>query len=185
MLRGARFVLVLAVVFASAGSAHAQQLRGLDADVEKAISEWEVPGLGVASVDGGAGGYAWGLGGRRPGSAARVDENRMFAIGSSSKAFTALLLATPTDEGRAKWDDRVIEHLDWFQMFDPYVTREMTLRDLLSHRSGLSRGDLLWYGSDLTREDIVRRVRWLEPSWSFRSQFGYQNSRYLAAGQGA
>src|SRR5690606_9568587 len=117
------------------------------------------------------------------GSAERVDENTMFAIGSSSKAFTALLLATLIDEGRAKWDDRVIEHLDWFQMFDPYVTREMTLRDLLSHRSGLSRGDLLWYGSDLTREDIVRRVRWLEPSWSFRSQFGYQNIMYLAAGE--
>lgn len=183
MLRGARFVLVLAVVFASAGSAHAQQLRGLDAYVEKAISEWEVPGLGLAIVHRDSVVYAKGFGVRKLGSAERVDENTMFAIGSSSKAFTALLLATLIDEGRAKWDDPVIEHLDWFQMFDPYVTREMTLRDLLSHRSGLSRGDLLWYGSDLTREDIVRRVRWLEPSWSFRSQFGYQNIMYLAAGE--
>jgi len=74
-------------------------------------------------------------------------------------------------------------HLRGFQLFDPYATRELTIRDLLSHRSGLARGDLLWYGSDLSREEILRRVRFLEPSWSFRAQYGYQNLMFLAAGQ--
>jgi CubicO group peptidase (beta-lactamase class C family) len=77
----------------------------------------------------------------------------------------------------------VTTHLPGFQLFDPYVTREMTVRDLLSHRSGLARGDRLWYGTENDREDIVRLVRHLEPTWSFRSQFGYQNIMYLTAGE--
>ncbi|HEU5209652.1 MAG TPA: serine hydrolase [Longimicrobiales bacterium] len=184
MPRRARIVLAMLFVFASGASpARAQQLRGLDEYVNRAMAEWEVPGLGLAIVHRDSVVYAKGFGVRELGSSARVDEHTMFAIGSSSKAFTALLLAALIDDGAAKWDDRVIEHLPWFQVFDPYVTREMTLRDVLSHRSGLSRGDLLWYGSDMSREDVVRRVRWLEPSWSFRSQFGYQNIMYLTAGE--
>lgn len=184
MPRRARIVLAMFFVFASSASpARAQQLGRLDDYVTRAMAAWEVPGLGLAIVHRDSIVYARGFGVRDLDSRERVDEHTMFAIGSSSKAFTALLLATLIDDGAAKWDDRVIEHLPWFQVFDPYVTREMTLRDVLSHRSGLSRGDLLWYGSDMSREDVIRRVRWLEPSWSFRSQFGYQNIMYLTAGE--
>ena len=84
---------------------------------------------------------------------------------------------------RVAWDDRVSRHLPGFALFDDYANQQVTVRDILSHRSGLSRGDLLWYGTDLDRAEIVRRVRFLEPSWSFRSQFGYQNIMFLTAGQ--
>jgi CubicO group peptidase (beta-lactamase class C family) len=81
------------------------------------------------------------------------------------------------------WDDPATKHLPELQLFDPYVTRELTVRDLLTHRSGLSRADLTWYGSSFDRDELLRRVRFLEPSWSFRSRFGYQNLMFLAAGE--
>jgi CubicO group peptidase (beta-lactamase class C family) len=80
-------------------------------------------------------------------------------------------------------DDPATKYLPGFQLFDPYVTRELTVRDLLCHRSGLERGDFLWYGTSYSRDEIVQRVRYLKPTWSFRSRFGYQNIMYLAAGQ--
>lgn len=87
------------------------------------------------------------------------------------------------DEGKLKLDDPATKYLPGFQLFDPYVTRELTVRDLLCHRSGLERGDFLWYGTSYSRDEIVQRVRYLKPTWSFRSRFGYQNIMYLAAGQ--
>ena len=99
----------------------------------------------------------------------------MFAIGSTSKAFTATLMAMLVDSGKVAWDDPITEYLPWFQLYDPYVTREMTIRDLLTHRSGLSRGDALWYASTLSRDSVIWQVRYLEPRWSSRSHFGYQN----------
>jgi CubicO group peptidase (beta-lactamase class C family) len=86
------------------------------------------------------------------------------------------------DEGKLAWDDRVIDHLPWFQMYDPYVTREIRIRDLLAHNSGLSRGDRVWYGTDLSREEVVRRARYLVPAHSFRSTFEYNNTMFIAAG---
>jgi CubicO group peptidase (beta-lactamase class C family) len=77
----------------------------------------------------------------------------------------------------------VTRHLPGFQLYDPHVTRELIVRDLLTHRSGLRRADLLWYGSLYDRDDVLRRVRHIKPTWSFRSRFGYQNIMYLAAGQ--
>ena len=89
------------------------------------------------------------------------------------------------DEGKIKWDDPVTKYLLSFQLYDPYVTRELTIRDLLSHRSGLRTfsGDLLWYESRYSRDEIVYRVRFLKPTYSFRSRFGYQNILFLAAGE--
>src|SRR5687767_15777842 len=107
----------------------------------------------------------------------------MFAIGSSSKAFTAAGVALLVDEKKVSWDDPAEKYLTGFHVFDPYASRELTIRDLLSHRSGLARGDMLWYGSEFDRDEIMRRTRFLAPSWSFRAQFGYQNLMYLAVGQ--
>ena len=186
MSRLTRIIPVLLVLLAfAAPRASAQQgpLRGLDDYITKAMADWEVPGLGLAIVHGDSVVYATGYGVRRLGGTEPVDANTLFAIGSASKAFTAMTLALLIDEEKASWNDRAQKHLPWFQVFDPYVTREMTLRDLLSHRSGLTRGDRLWYATDYDREEIVRRVRHLEPTWSFRSNFGYQNIMYLAAGE--
>jgi CubicO group peptidase (beta-lactamase class C family) len=158
-------------------------LAGFDAYVTKSMATWKVPGVAVAVVKGDSVVYARGYGTRTFGKHEPVDPSTLFAIGSSSKAFTATLVGMLVDAGKIRWNDPVTQHLRGFQVADPYVTREMRVRDLLSHRSGLARGDLLWYGTDRTRDQIVEQVRFLKPSWSLRSQFGYQNVMYIAAGQ--
>jgi CubicO group peptidase (beta-lactamase class C family) len=166
---------------------HAQDapLQGFDDYAAQAMKAWDVPGFAIAVVKDDKVVFAKGYGVRELGKAVPVNERTMFAIGSSSKAFTAAAIAMLVDDGKVKWDDPVTKHLPAFQVYDTYASREMTLRDLLCHRSGLERGDLMWYGSAFSRDEIVRRVRYLKPSWSFRSNFGYQNIMYLAAGQAA
>ena len=180
--------LLISAAFAAVTSvADAQSARdplaGLDAYVANAMKTWEVPGVAIAIVKGDSIVLAKGYGTRTIGKNEPVDPNTLFAIGSSSKAFTAALVGMLVDGGEVGWNDPVTRHLAGFQLADPYVTRELRVRDLLSHSSGLARGDLVWYGTDLTREEIVRQVRYLEPSWSLRSRFGYQNIMYVAAGQ--
>lgn len=176
-------LLVSVSAIADAQRKPATPLAGLDAYIEKAMQDHQVPGLAIAVVRNDSVVFAKGFGVRKLGSPERVDENTLFAIGSASKSFTAASVAMLVDEGKVKWDDPATKYLPGFQLHDPYASRELSVRDLLSHRSGLARGDLLWYGSSLSREDILQRVRYLKPSWSFRSQFGYQNLMYLAAGQ--
>lgn len=175
--------LTLALSVAHCAFAQEAPLQGFDEYVNKALKDWEVPGVGIAIVKGDKVVLAKGYGVRKLGDPTPVNERTIFAIGSSSKAFTAAALAMLVDEGKIKWDDPVRKHLPSFEMYDPYASKEMTVRDLLCHRSGLERGDLMWYGSDYSRDEIIRRTRYLKPSWSFRSQFGYQNLMYLAAGQ--
>jgi len=178
------FALLLSVLvhFQFAGAQQAP-LNGFDDYVNKALRDWQVPGLAIAVVKNDQLVFAKGYGVRKLGEPTPVNEQTLFAIGSSSKAFTATAVAMLVDEGKLKWDDPVTKYLPGFEMYDPYVTRELTVRDLLSHRSGLERGDLLWYGSDYDRDEILRRTRYLKPTWSLRSTFGYQNLMFLAAGQ--
>jgi CubicO group peptidase (beta-lactamase class C family) len=176
-------VLTLALSVAPCAFAQEAPLQGFDEYVNKALKDWEVPGVGVAIVKNDKVVLAKGYGVRKLGDLTPVDDRTIFAIGSSSKAFTAAALAMLVDEGKIKWDDPVTKHLPGFELYDPYASKEMTVRDLLCHRSGLDRGDLMWYGSDYGRDEIIRRARFLKPSWSFRSQFGYQNIMYLTAGQ--
>ncbi|OGD18446.1 MAG: hypothetical protein A2Y69_03645, partial [Candidatus Aminicenantes bacterium RBG_13_59_9] len=158
--------------------------KGLDAYILKAMKDWELPGLAVAVVKDDKVLLAKGYGLREVGNTDPVDENTLFAIGSNTKAFTATALALLVQDKKLSWDDPVTNYLKGFQLYDPYVTREIMVRDLLSHRSGLGRrGDALWYGQDFSRDEILRRVRFLKPNSSFRSQYGYQNIMFLAAGQ--
>ncbi len=182
----ARPLSILLLVFLAVApplSAQAAPLAGLNDYIERGMDDWDIPGLAIAVVKDDSVVYARGFGVRELGEPARVDERTLFAIGSSSKAFTAAAVAMLVDEDKVEWSDPATQHLPSFRLFDPYVTRELTVRDLLTHRSGLARGDLLWYGTDFDRDEILRRVRYLEPTWSFRSHFGYQNLMYLAAGQ--
>lgn len=160
-------------------------LAGFDQYVTKAMQDWKVPGLAIAVVKNDSIVLMKGYGTRTMGTAQPVDEHTLFAIGSSSKAFTSTLVAMMVDQGKMHWDDAATTYLPGFQMYDPYVTRELTIRDLLTHRSGLARGDLMWYATDYNRDEVLRRVRFLKPSWSMRARFGYQNIMYLAAGQAA
>jgi CubicO group peptidase (beta-lactamase class C family) len=118
----------------------------IDTYIGQVLKTFNVPGLSVAIVKDGKVVLAKGYGVRKLGNATPVDENTLFAIGSNTKAFTSAALASLVDEGKISWDDRVYERLPGFQMYDPYVSHEMTIRDLLTHRSGmgLGEGDLLF-----------------------------------------
>jgi len=175
--------LILALASVQLVAAQDARLAGLDEYVNKAIRDWEVPGIAIAIIKDDKIVLAKGYGVRKLGEPTPVDERTLFAIGSSSKAFTAAAIAMLVDEGKLKWNDPAAKYLPGFEMYDPYVTRELTVRDLLSHRSGVERGDFLWYGTENDRDEILRRTRYIKPSWSLRSNFGYQNLMYLAAGQ--
>ncbi len=179
----AAIVVALALALAAPLAAQQEPFPGYDAYVTTAMKAWAVPGVAIAIVRNDTVIYAHGYGVREIGKPGAVDAQTMFAIGSSSKAFTAAAIGMLIDEGKLRFDDPVTQHLPGFEMYDPFVTRDLTVRDILSHRSGLARGDLMWYGTDNSRDEILRRVRFLKPSSSFRSQFGYQNLMFLAAGQ--
>lgn len=158
----------------------------LDARVARAMQTFGPPGLALAIVEDGNTVVARGYGQREMQKQAPVDAHTLFPIGSCTKAFVAASLALLVDEGKLGWDDKVIEHMPWFRMYDPYVTAEITVRDLLVHRSGLGlgAGDLLWLGgSDYSRRELVERLRHIKPATSFRSGFAYDNVLYVAAGQ--
>ena len=158
----------------------------LDAWVQRSMTAFEVPGLALAVVKDGKVVVAKGYGVRRLGEAAPVDARTLFGIASNTKAFTATALGILVDEGKIRWDAPVIDYLPWFQMSDPYVTREMTVRDLLVHRSGLGlgAGDLLWWPpSTYNRRDIAARLRYIPLATSFRSAYAYDNVLYLVAGE--
>lgn len=161
-------------------------LADFSAYVERTMKEFEVPGLAVAIVKDGEVVMARGFGVRKLGEAAAVDAHTLFAIASNTKAFTAAALAILVDEGKLSWDDRVVDRLPGFQMSDPLVTREMRVRDLLVHRSGLSlgAGDLLfWPPSDYSTGEVVRRLRFIPLATSFRSAYAYDNILYSVAGE--
>ncbi len=175
---------VLAVLFLVPISAEAQDpISDLDTYIRQVMQDWEAPGIAVAVVKDDRIVYLKGFGVREIGGDVPVDEHTVFSIASTSKAFTAAALGMLVDDGRLRWDDRVTDHLIGFELADPWVTRELTVRDLLSHRSGLPRGDQLWYGSPFTREEVLERVRLLQPASSFRSRYGYQNIMFATAGE--
>jgi CubicO group peptidase (beta-lactamase class C family) len=176
------FMLLLFIVSFSAQAQDAP-LQGFDDYVNKAIKDWNVPGVAIAVIKDDKIVFAKGYGVREIGKPDKVDERTIFAIGSSSKAFTAATIAMLVDEGKLKWDDPATKYLPGFQVYDPVTTREMTVRDLLTHRVGLERGDQLWFATEYDRKDVLNRIRYLKPSSSLRSKFGYQNIMYLAAGE--
>jgi CubicO group peptidase (beta-lactamase class C family) len=160
-------------------------LDGFSEWLEQARQAWTMPGLSVAIVDGDDIVFAEGFGVLEQGKPAEVDADTLFAIGSNTKMFTAAALGTLVDENKLDWDDKVVERLDGFLLADPYRTGELTLRDALSHRAGYATwtGDLLWWGSDITREESVARLRYLEPAFALRTQWGYSNFMFLVAGE--
>lgn len=158
---------------------------GLDQRVEQLRRESELPGLAIAIVEDGRTTLARGYGVRKLGDNEAVDANTIFMTGSTGKAVTVAALATLVDAGKLGWDDKVIDRLPGFQMYDPWVTREMTVRDLLVHRSGLGlgAGDLLFVPrSNRSRANIVKALRHIKPATSFRSGYAYDNILYTVAG---
>ena len=178
----------IAALFLACSTLYAQQpsLSDIDTFVGKVMKEFEVPGVSLAIVKDGKVVAAKGYGIRKLGASAPVDERTLFGIASNTKAFTATALGMLVEEGKLEWDAPVINYLPWFQLSDPYVTRELTIRDLLVHRSGLGlgAGDLLWWPySTYTRKEIAHRLRSIPLSTSFRSAYAYDNVLYLVAGE--
>lgn len=167
-------------------TAFAAPTEGFDARVREAMQAHGVLGMAVAIVEDGDVTLARGYGVRRLGAPGPVDADTIFPTGSTGKAVTAAALAILVDEGKLGWDDRVIDHLPDFRMHDAWVTREMTVRDLLVHRSGLGlgAGDLLFVPrTSRSRTDVVRALRHIAPATSFRSGYAYDNILYVVAGE--
>jgi CubicO group peptidase (beta-lactamase class C family) len=177
-------ITTLLVVVTSAAPAPVD-VAALDEECSSALKAFGTPGMAVAVVQNGAPLLIRGYGVREVGRSDTVDEHTAFAIASNTKAFTAAAVAMLVDRGVLGWDDRVSQHLPWFRLKDPAASAGMRIRDLLSHRSGLGTfsGDLLWYGTTYERAEVIRRARYLDPASPFRTQYGYQNVMYIAAGE--
>jgi CubicO group peptidase (beta-lactamase class C family) len=156
--------------------------KGFTEFMTKALADWKVPGVAVAVVKDGKVILAEGYGVRDVKNKLKVTSKTLFAIGSSSKAFTAADAGILVDDGKLEWDKPVREYLPTFQMWDEVATKEMTLRDLLCHRSGLPRHEFMWIGSPLSRQGIFDRLRYLEPTHGFRQTWQYQNQMIMTAG---
>ena len=162
-------------------------VAAVDAAVARTLKELNVPGIAVAVVKDGKVVLAKGYGVRSLATNEPVDANTLFGIASNSKAFTGAALGLLVDEGKLRWDDKVTDYIPEFRMSDPYVTADFTVRDLLTHRSGLGMGagDLMFFpdSSDFTIQDVIHNLRYFKSTSSFRSQFDYDNNLYLVAGE--
>ena len=162
-------------------------VAAVDAVVARTLKAFDVPGIAVAVVKDGQVVLAKGYGVRSLATKEPVDANTLFGIASNTKAFTTAALGLLVEEGKLRWDDKVTDYIPEFKMYDPYVTAEFTVRDLLCHRSGLGlgAGDLMQFpdSTDYTIKDIIHNLRYFKPVSSFRSKFDYDNNLYLVAGE--
>jgi CubicO group peptidase (beta-lactamase class C family) len=181
MLRRTFLLLTLLPTFALAQSAP-PSLNGFDNVVEQVMKEWKVPGIAVAIVKDGKIVYAQGYGYRDVKRQLKVTPDTLFAIGSCSKAFTAAALGMLVDEKKLEWDKSVRTYLPELMLHDEYATAHIRPRDLVSHQSGLPRHDLVWYGSPLTRKDLLARLHYLEPSAPLHAKYQYNNLMFMTAG---
>ncbi len=182
-------ILILFVLWLQVNAKDTQKKAippNIDGIVSRAMKTFEVPGLSLAIVKDGKVLLTKGYGVRNLKENIPVDSKTLFSIASNSKLFTAVALGILVDEGKISWNSRVVDFIPWFQMFDPFVTREITVKDILSHRCGLGlgAGDLLWWpSSNYSRDEIIKRIRFIPPSTSFRSTYAYNNLMFLVAGK--
>ena len=154
-----------------------------DAYVQKAIKEWQVPGLAIVVVKDNKVVFKKAYGTRELGTTNLVDNQTLFVCASTTKAMTATCMGMLVDEGKLNWDDPVSKYLPDFQLYDPYVTRELRVRDLFLHNSGVGNTDFLWSDNAYSSDEILQHMRLAKPAYSFRSGFIYQNIFYLVAGK--
>jgi CubicO group peptidase (beta-lactamase class C family) len=167
---------------AAAAMAAAQKLDGFDAFAAQALRDWKCDGFAIAVVQDGKVILSKGYGLRDVKKNLPVTQKTLFAIGSATKSFTVTALGVLVDQGKLDWDKPVRDYLPDFRMWDQFATERMTTRDLVTHRSGLPRHDLMWYNSPFSREQLFERLRYLEPNKDFRTAFQYQNLMFMTAG---
>jgi CubicO group peptidase (beta-lactamase class C family) len=180
-------ILVISLLLLGIPEANGQpkELNKLEVYLENAMIEWNIPGVAIGVVKDDKVVYARGFGVREIKKKEPVDANTVFAIASNTKIFTALALGLLVQEGKISWDDPVLKYHKEFQMYDPMVTRKITIRDMLCHNSGLGKwaGDLMWFGSSYDRQEVIRRIRYIAPVSDFRTSYHYTNLMFLVAGE--
>ncbi len=180
-------ILAVLALLASAAFSQALTETQIDALVERSMKAFDVPGISVGVIKDGKVVYAKGHGVRSLRTNEKMDENTLVGIASNSKAFTCLSLGMLVDEGKIKWDDRVQDYIPEFKLYAPYVSENFTIKDLLTHRSGLGlgAGDLMFFpdGSDFTIKDIIHNLRYLKQVSQFRTKYDYDNNLYIVAGE--
>ncbi|GAA61214.1 hypothetical protein P20652_3091 [Pseudoalteromonas sp. BSi20652] len=179
----AAIVLIASTPFSSWAQVDTNKI---DDVIRASMARFDVPGMAVAIVENDKVIFAKGFGVTNLDTNKKVNKDTLFGIASNTKAFTAAALAKLVDEGKLSWDDRVIDHLPEFRLYDSYVTREMRIRDLLSHRSGLGlgQGDLMiWPSTDKSVDEILAGLQYLKPASSFRSKYAYNNLMFVTAGE--
>jgi CubicO group peptidase (beta-lactamase class C family) len=180
-----RSIVVMTCLLGLATAAQAQsdaRWQALDSYIQTAMHDGKVPGLAVGIVQNGNAVYVKGFGVRDITTGQPVTPDTLFDIGSCTKAFTAAAVGILVDEGKMRWDNRVDEYIPFFHLYDPLADENVTMRDLLTHRTGMGGTDLLWYGGSFSAEEIIRRVRYIPPEFGFRARFEYQNVMYATAG---
>ena len=162
-----------------------EQLDILDKYYQKSLDEWHIPGMAIAITTGDSIIFSKGYGYANLEKKTKVDGNTLFAIASNSKAFTATSIAKMVEQGKLRWNDKVIDFLPYYRMYDEYTTLQTTVEDLMTHKNGLKTfsGDLLWYATTKTPEDIIQGQQYLKPIYGFRTKYGYSNIGYLSAGK--
>jgi CubicO group peptidase (beta-lactamase class C family) len=175
-------LIVWWMALTSGAAAQAVDAASIDRVMEEALRSWGAPGAALAIVRDDQVVYLKGFGVKDLSARAPVTPDTLFAIGSASKAFTTAAMAMLVDEGKMGWDDPVRRSLPSFRLSDPLASEMVTLRDLVTHRTGLTRHDLLWYGSPWSRDEIIRRIGSIPPTYPFRTAFQYQNIMFLTAG---
>ncbi|MFN3528491.1 MAG: serine hydrolase [Bacteroidia bacterium] len=160
-------------------------LKKLDKYFEQCLRDWNTPGMAIGIVKDGKLVFAKGYGEKEIGKGERPDEHTLFAIASNSKAFTAAALALLVQEGKLSWDTKVKDILPYFEVYDPVITNMVNIRDLLSHRVGIGTfsGDVMWYRSELSAEEMIKRAKHIDKAFEFRNGFGYSNVMYITAGE--
>jgi CubicO group peptidase (beta-lactamase class C family) len=172
----------LVLWIAAAALAAAQKLDGFDAFANLALRDWKCDGFAIAIVQDGKVILSKGYGLRDVKKNLPVTEKTLFAIGDATKSFTVTSLGVLVDQGKLDWDKPVRDYLPDFRLWDQFATERMTPRDLVTHRSGLPRHDLMWYSSPFSRQELFDRLRYLEPNKDFRTTFQYQNLMFMTAG---
>ena len=180
-------VLLITLLLGACATQAPLSPKNIDELVIAAMQEFSVPGVAVGVIKNGVVVHASGYGVRELGLDEPVDTETLFRVASTSKAFTSASLAMLVDEGKLNWDDKVVDHIPGFALYDPWVTKEFTVLDLLTHRSGLvsGAGDLMLWPkpNSFTREDIIHGLRYFKPESAFRTEYAYDNLLYIVGGE--
>jgi len=178
--------VVLILVFSNSTNAQEKaDYKQLNNYIDKYVADFSMPGFAVGIIKNGDIVFMETYGVKNVETAKKVDENTLFGIASCSKAFTSACIAILVEQGKLGWKDKVVDHLPGFTLYDPYISAELTIEDLLAHRSGYKTfdGDLIWYGTQRTTAEVVSQFKYKKNPYSLREEFGYSNLMFITAGE--